>query len=223
MKDMRTLFNDWTKTLAVKNKADEWETKQLMADAGLPVPPQHLIKPGNKSIPETIKSPYVLKLCSAHVLHKSDVGGVRVGLDREELPEAIDEMTMAFPGENLLVYHREEIRGPEFILGALNDPTFGPAVMAGSGGVMTELYKDVSFRLAPCTMKDAKSMLSELILAPYIQGYRGSTMDAQKLKEIIVLFSHLAWAAGEAGAQLDINPLVWNGENWMILDGKCVL
>lgn len=223
MKDMRKLFNDWRKTLAVENKADEWETKRLMSEAGLPVPPQHLIIPGDKKIPETIKSPYVMKLCSPHVLHKTDVGGVRVGLDHEDFPQALDEMKKAFPGENLLIYHREKIMGPELILGALNDPSFGPAVMVGAGGVMTELYKDISFRLAPCTLKDGESMLSELTLAPYLEGFRGSNMDGEKLKEIIVLFSHLAQAAGEAGAQLDINPLVWNGENWKVLDGKCVL
>jgi succinyl-CoA synthetase beta subunit len=220
--DYKSLFNKWRTELTSENRPDEYETKQLMVLAGLPVPQQHLIKPGEKTIPVAINPPYVLKLCSPHVLHKTDVGGVLVGLKQEELSPALEEMSRNFPGENLLIYHREKIEGPEFILGALNDPSFGPAVMVGAGGIMTELYRDVSFRLAPCSLKDAENMLSELTIAPFVRGYRGSAMDGEKLKEIIERFSHLAEAAAEQGAQLDINPLVWNGLNWTILDAKCV-
>jgi len=115
------------------------------------------------------------------------------------------------------------VRGPEFILGALSDPVFGPAVMAGAGGILAELYKDVVFRLAPCTNAEAGRMLSELTIFPVLTGFRGSSMDISDLKKIISLFSQLAAAVTAEGAQLDINPLVWTGDEWLVLDGKAVL
>lgn len=228
---MNTIFETWRNNLKLKNRADEWEAKELMRLAGLPVPPQYLVSGEQAAgaitsidfLPEEVREPYVVKLCSPEVLHKTDVGGVRLGVSRKDLPAVLKELSLSFPGENLLLYHMEEIKGIEFILGALNDPSFGPAVMVGAGGVMTEIYKDVSFCLAPCSLKDAEHILSELTIAPVLTGFRGSTLDRESLKKIIVRFSLLAAAAAEAGAQLDINPIVWNGNAWKILDAKCVL
>lgn len=228
--DMKELFNNWSTSLRVENKADEWETKELFKSAGLPVPLQYLFKENIEDgviqslsfLPSGLEPPFAVKLCSPDVLHKSDVGGVKLSVSRDDLPSVLKGMRENFPGDNFLIYHMEAIRGIEFILGALKDPSFGPAVMVGAGGVMTELYKDVSFCLAPCTSRDAEHILSELTIAPVLTGFRGSSMDREALIEIIVKFSGLASAAAEAGAQLDINPIVWNGEAWKILDAKCV-
>ncbi|MBF9017875.1 MULTISPECIES: acetate--CoA ligase family protein [unclassified Oceanispirochaeta] len=228
--NMKELFSSWRSNLRIENKADEWETKELFRSAGLPVPPQYLFKKNVEDkaleslsfLPSDLKEPFAVKLCSPDVLHKSDVGGVKLGVGRNDLVSVLREMRNKFPGENFLIYHMEAIRGIEFILGALNDPSFGPAVMIGAGGVMTELYKDVSFCLAPCTLKDAEHIISELTIAPVLSGFRGSNMDRESLKDIIVKFSDLASAAAEDGAQLDINPIVWNGEDWKVLDAKCV-
>lgn len=223
---MDKLFHRWRAGLRVKDKPDEFEAKDLIAWAGIPVPPQRLWS-GKEPIDradlvEGLEPPFVVKLCSSQVLHKTDVGGVRLGVGAEELPRVLEEMSRRFPGENMLIYHMEKIRGPELILGALKDPTFGAAVMAGAGGILTELYRDVSFRLAPCRPSDVEGMLSELALAPVFEGFRGSSMDKGALVDLIVLFSRLASAAAREGAQLDINPLVWTGSGWTVLDGKCV-
>lgn len=227
---MKTLFREWRENLALAGRPDEWESKDLMNRAGLPVPAQYLLKQKELSrdltdlsfLPADMKPPYVVKLCSADVIHKTDVGGVQLDVSTEQLSSVLGEMKDRFPGENMLIYHMESIKGPEFILGALKDPSFGPAVMVGAGGIMTELYKDVSFCLAPCTLRDADNILGELTIAPVLHGFRGSRMEAEPLKEIIVRFSLLAAAAAEEDAQLDINPIVWNGTGWTVLDAKCV-
>ncbi len=225
-KDYYALFETWKKTIEVPGKPNEWEVKELVRGAGLPVPHDRLLK-AEDSIPEGevpgVEAPYAVKLCSAEVLHKTDVGGVVLDVGTEELPGILSDLRGHFPGEHLLISSMVPVRGPEFILGALSDPVFGPAVMAGAGGILAELYKDVAFRLAPCTAEEAGRMLDELTVAPVLTGFRGSSMDLDGLKGIISLFSHLAEAATAEGAQLDINPLVWTGSEWLVLDGKAVL
>jgi acetyltransferase len=114
-------------------------------------------------------------------------------------------------------------RGSEFIIGALHDPTFGPAVMVGAGGILTELYKDVSFRLAPCTEKEAHLMLEELTLYPTLKGYRGLSGDADSLADVVVKVAELAPHLIREGCQLDVNPIVWSGQRWVALDVKAIL
>jgi len=224
--DYRAMFINWKKGIDVPGKPNEWEVKQLMLRAGLPVPKDFLLR-AEDLLPSDpvpgINAPYAVKLCSAEVLHKTDVGGVVLDVGTEELPGVLSDLRRRFPGEHLLVSSMVPVRGPEFIIGALADPVFGPAVMAGAGGILAELYKDVAFRLAPCTVEEAGRMLDELTVAPVLTGFRGSSMDIDGLKRIISLFSRLAGAATTEGAQLDINPLVWTGSEWLALDGKAVL
>ncbi|MBN2049197.1 MAG: acetate--CoA ligase family protein [Spirochaetales bacterium] len=224
--DYTGLLETWKKDLEIPGKPNEWEVKELMRGAGLPVPENVLLKAG-EPLPDGpvpgVEAPYAVKLCSAEVLHKTDVGGVVLGVTAEELTGVLSDLRERFPGEHLLLSSMVPVRGPEFILGALSDPVFGPAVMAGAGGILAELYKDVAFRLAPCTPAEAGRMLTELTIAPVLTGFRGSSMDLEGLKTIIARFSLLAGAATAEGAQLDINPLVWTGSQWLVLDGKAVL
>ncbi len=224
--DYFSLFNSWKKELEVPGKPNEWEVKRLLRRAGLRVPEDYLLKSG-ETLPEGlvpgVKPPYVVKLCSNEVLHKTDVGGVVLDVGTEKLAGVLEDLRSRFPEEHLLISTMIPVRGPEFILGALSDPVFGPAVMTGAGGILAELYKDVAFRLAPCTAAEAGRMLSELTIFPVLTGFRGSSMDISDLKKIISLFSQLAAAVTAEGAQLDINPLVWTGDKWLVLDGKAVL
>lgn len=224
--DYSALFNTWKKDLEVPSKPNEWEVKRLLRRVGLAVPEDYLLKSG-EALPEGpvpgLSPPYVVKLCSGEVLHKTDVGGVVLDVGAEELSGVLADLRNRFPGEHLLISTMVPVRGPEFILGALSDPVFGPAVMTGAGGILAELYKDVAFRLAPCTEAEAGRMLTELTIYPVLTGFRGSSMDITGLKNIISLFSHLASAVTAESAQLDINPLVWTGSEWLVLDGKAVL
>jgi len=130
-----------------------------------------------------------------------------------------------FPVQEIIQQCEEivEHRGSEIIIGALYDPIFGPAVMAGAGGILTELYKDVSFRLAPYTKKEAHYLLEELIIYPTLKGYRGLSADVDSLAGIIERVAELASHLISAGCQLDINPIVWSQNRWIALDVKVVL
>ena len=122
-----------------------------------------------------------------------------------------------------LVEEQLSPRGPELIIGALVDPDFGPAVMVGAGGILTELYRDVSFRLAPCDAEEARDMLGELAVAPLFAGFRGIALDADALARVIVAAGQLAVELGPSFSQLDINPIVSVGNGFVALDAKLVL
>ncbi len=130
--------------------------------------------------------PYVLKVCSAEILHKTDQGGVRLGVDRSGLCLlSVSELQAKFPRSDLLVEEQVRFVGSEFIIGAFRDPSFGPALMVGAGGILTELYQDVAFRLVPCSIAEAMRMLRELKVFPVLEGFRGLSMDAGALAESV--------------------------------------
>jgi len=95
--------------------------------------------------------------------------------------------------------------------------------MVGAGGILTELYKDVSFRLAPCTTKEAHYMLEELTIFPTLHGYRGLSADSDSLAGTVERVAELAVHLIHRGCQLDINPIVWVEDRWVALDVKVVL
>ncbi len=228
--DYKAVFIEWSGNLETDYKPNEWEVKKLLQKSGLTVPDEFLFYGEMSEDDEALASyiartncSYVVKLCSPEILHKTDVGGVALNIPVSDLPGVLKDFRCRFGNEHLLISTMKHVSGPEFILGAVSDPVLGPAVMIGAGGILTELYKDVSFRLAPCTANEAGYMLGELVISPVLSGYRGSTMEIESLKNIISVFSMLAAAAVAAGAQIDINPLVWDGEEWVILDAKAVL
>ncbi|MBI9108160.1 MAG: acetate--CoA ligase family protein [Spirochaetales bacterium] len=217
-------YKKWMAELKTPGKPDELEAKEFLAAAGLRIPEKQLILPEDG--PEVLTGlhfPIVLKVCSPDILHKTDRGGVRLNIGPEEITNEITMMRQAFPGEPLIASPMVKINGPEMILGALHDPTFGASVMAGAGGILTELYRDTAFRLAPCSRENAESMLDELKIAPVLSGFRGSSLDKGKLAETISRFSLAASVVCANGGQIDINPIVWNGEDWIILDAKIIL
>ena len=227
----KKIFNKWKEDLEVSGKPNEWEVKQLMRITGLPVPNEYLLRYDEmledrkfiEYVSDKKDKTFAVKLCSPEILHKTDVGGVVLGVSKKELIAVLKNLRGRFKKEHFLISQMVSIQGPEFILGAIEDPVFGPAVMAGAGGILTELYKDIAFRLAPCSVQEAGYMLEELTIAPVLSGYRGSSMDIGGLKKIISEFSLLSAAAAAMGTQLDINPLVWTGNTWLVLDAKAVL
>ena len=208
---------------AVAGRPDEEETKRLLSGRGLRVPSSLRVRAGQAGRTPTFAAPYVVKVCSADVLHKTDRGGVRLSVQQGELPEALRAMQTRFPGADVLVEEQVSHAGVEFILGAFRDTTFGPAVMAGAGGVLTEIYHDVAFRLVPCTAREALRMLKELTVFPVLDGFRGMTLDAAGLAELIAGVSDLVEELGPRFSQLDLNPVVFAPQGWTVLDAKLVL
>ncbi|MCK5199087.1 MAG: acetate--CoA ligase family protein, partial [Spirochaetales bacterium] len=216
------IINNWIKDLNVPGKPDEWEVKELFASFNINTPQGELLKPDQKFEGTKLQHPLVVKVCDSKILHKSDIGGVKLNV-KNEIGTVIAEMKQSFPGSNLLIEEMVHYSGLEFIIGALVDPDFGPALMVGAGGILTELYKDVTFRLAPISKNEALRMLRELIVAEVLTGYRGSNMDIYSLADLIVSVGNLITEMGSTFNQFDINPVVFSNGKWIALDGMAIL
>jgi acyl-CoA synthetase (NDP forming) len=155
----------------------------------------------------------VIKGLAEGLIHKSDAGAVKTGLTGEtEVRAAAREMTnrLAAAGQNVKGFLVQPMMpsGPEMIVGVTNDPSFGPIVVCGAGGVLVELLKDVSIRIAPLTEEDAREMVSSLKTYPLLTGYRGGPQyDAKSLESAILRVAALARDLPEV-AELDLNPVI---------------
>jgi len=210
----------WLETLDNNKKPDEFDAKQLVKLYSIKVPRGKRLKSKEALCLDGIKPPYVLKVCSSDILHKTELQGVVLNNDKESVQDNFTMIQNRFPGENILVENQTGFMGPEFIIGIIKDPALGHAVMVGAGGVMTEIYKDTAFRLAPCTVNEAMDMLDELVLSPVFDDFRGMALDKQKLALTISQVSQLAHDLGDTLSQLDINPIVFSDGDWIALDVK---
>ena len=159
----------------------EVESKELIKESGIPVSDTYLATSRAQAtrIAQEIGLPVVLKIVSAEITHKSDIGGVKVGLEslkqvRDAYDSIIASAKQAAPNSSVLgvSVQRMEKPGVEVIIGASKDPQFGHVIMFGLGGVLVEILKDVSLRLVPLTPRDAKQMILEIKSLPMLQGYR---------------------------------------------------
>ncbi|TPG44788.1 CoA-binding protein [Roseomonas nepalensis] len=214
-------------------RLNEAQSEVLFEAFGIPVT-REAVAPdpaGTLDAAEGLGARVVLKALSRDIPHKSDVGGVRVGLPAEELPAAAAAMLESLaragapPPEGFLV--QEMVRGGiEMILGFHRDPQLGPVFLLGMGGVTAELIQDTVLRLPPLTREDAEGMIAGLRTAALLSGYRGvPPSDRAALADAILAFAALAAAAGERLLEAEINPLVVlpEGQGVRALDGLVVL
>ncbi len=154
--------------------------------------------------------PLVMKVVSAEILHKSDVGGVQLGIESaRQAGERFAGMARRFEGQQFrgTMLYRQVEGGLEMIAGVKQDPTFGPVVLAGAGGVLTELLQDSAVRIAPFDREEALRMLAELKAGPLLAGYRGGApLDRGALADLLVRLSRLALRY-PAIRELDLNPV----------------
>lgn len=214
--------NAWLEGLNIPGNPDEWEVKELFKLYNINTPNGVLIRSDEDFNGSELQKPLVVKVCDPKILHKTDIGGVKLNVS-DNLDAVISEMKNLFPESNLLVEEMVPYTGIEFIIGALVDPDFGPALMVGAGGILTELYKDVKFRLAPISKSEAVRMLKELTVAEILQGYRGSKMELFPLADLVVSVGELVNDLGSTFNQLDMNPVVFSKGKWVALDGMAIL
>jgi acetyl-CoA synthetase (ADP-forming) len=207
----------------------EPEALRLLARYDLPVIPHRLASSPDEAAAAArdLGCPVALKIVSPDIVHKSDLGGVL--LDVPTPGEAAAAFTTILsrltPDASRLTIQgvlvaRMAPPGVEVILGMLRDPQFGPAVMAGLGGVFVELYKDVAFRLPPLTLAEARAMLMELKAAPLLTGYRGQRpRDLDALAACACAVARIA--AGHPEIQeMDLNPVLAYERGCVIVDAK---
>lgn len=167
--------------------------------------------------------PVALKLHSKKISHKSDVGGVRLNLSTEEaLTTAYQEMLPAMRAldpEALLTVQPMEPDGFEVILGAVRSPGAGTLVMAGMGGIYSEVLKDTAFRMTPLPEGEAKRMLSGLRCAPILNGYRGPALDQTGICRLLVLLSDLMETFPQL-QEIDLNPCRVYPDRTAVLDAR---
>ncbi len=197
--------------------------EEILEKYGLKRPATFLVNDKEEALKraEEIGFPVVAKISSKKQLHRTEVGGVLVGLkNKKELNEAFEKLSKIEDIEGVII--QKQIKGVELIVGAKRDEVFGPTVMLGTGGIMVELFKDVSFRIAPFEEKEALKMIEEIKGKKLLEGFRDMPIiDKNKLANILVKTSKLA--VEENVKELDFNPIIGNESGLYICDVKIAL
>ncbi len=210
----------------------EPEAKALIADYGIPVTRVKVAKTEDEAVQfaREIGLPVVLKIVSPDVLHKSDVGGVKVNLKTEEevrraYREIIESVKSKVPNARIVGVLIQEFApaGVEVIIGLIKDPQFGPTVMFGLGGVFVEVFRDVSFRVAPLTERDAEEMIGEIKGRKLLEGYRGmEPVDKKALVDALVKVGQIGVENPEI-KEMDLNPVMAYPSGLKVVDARVIL
>jgi acyl-CoA synthetase (NDP forming) len=210
----------------------EHEAKTLCGLYGMPVTKISVAKTEEEAVEaaEETGYPIVLKIVSPQVLHKSDAGGVLVNIGdadgiREGYNRILSNVKVHVPDAEITGILVQEMapNGTEVIIGSTRDPTFGPTIMFGLGGIFVEILKDVSFRLAPITRSDAEEMIREIKAYKILEGARGmQASDQGTIAEILLATSKMLMDCPEI-RELDMNPVLVYEEGARIVDARVIL
>ncbi|MCD6484396.1 MAG: acetate--CoA ligase family protein [Candidatus Odinarchaeota archaeon] len=213
---------------------NEIEAKTIVSSYGISVAKTTVAKNEDEAvkIANEIGYPVVLKIFSPDVLHKSDVGGVKINLKSDSdvknaFNEIINNVKKHVPNAKIegVVVQEFAPQGLEVIIGGIYDKFFGPTIMFGLGGVWVEILKDVTFRLAPIDKQEAEDMIKEIKGYPLLTGYRGSPpVDLDALKDALVKASQLMNDFQEIG-EMDLNPTMAyeKGKGIKVVDARIIL
>lgn len=200
----------------------ENEVKELLRESGIPTTDFQVVRKFEDIDQKKLKFPAVLKVCSPNILHKTDVGGVILDVARDQFEHEFAKMREKFPTEQILVESHQD-RRVEVIVGLINDPTFGLTVMFGLGGIYTEVYKDVTFRVVPIKREDAEEMLREIKAAPILEGFRKIKVDRDAIINILMKVSALGEKYMDKLDQMDLNPVFVKEKGAVVVDAKLLL
>lgn len=210
----------------------ETDAKELLKEYKIPVPDFRLIKNEDEvnKITCEIGFPLVMKIVSPDIIHKSDAGGVKVGINTEkEAKIAYQEIIF-----NVKKYNKEaRIEGVivyplipkeiEVIVGMIKDPHFGSVAMFGLGGIFVEVLKDISFRIIPLEERDAQEMITEIKGYEILKGARGKpSRDIQAIKEVLMKISQMAIENPEIN-EIDLNPIFVFEKGLQVVDARIIL
>ena len=208
----------------------EESSKEILTEYGIKVPQYALVTSADEAAQKSreLGFPLVAKIVSPDILHKTDVDGVKVGLNSEEDVKKIFEdmfyrLKEKYDVKGVLL---EEMvpSGVELIIGLQNDFQFGPSIMVGLGGIYTELFKDVSFRVLPITKNDGLKMLENLKGKNILKGFRGSKpINLDMLSEAIVNIGTLGVDLAGKYESIDFNPVVVYPDGYFVVDAKIIL
>ncbi len=210
----------------------EHEAKQLLGLHGAPVLPERLARTADEAVAAaaTAGRPVALKISSPDILHKSDVGGVRLGLEganavRDAFDSVVEAARRHKPDADIrgCVISPMAKRGTEVIVGTKIDPQFGPVIMFGIGGILVEVLRDVVFRVLPISRRAARSMISEIRSAPLLAGFRGeAAADREALVELLLTVSEVVETYPEI-QEMDLNPVIVRPDGVSLVDARVIL
>src|SRR6478752_3137623 len=226
--NIKSIFED-----AFKNKTKvitEEQAKDILISYDIKVPRFALVKDIENAVKEanSIGYPLVAKIVSPQILHKTDVGGVKIDLKNEEdIRSAFNDMygrlSKEYDVKGILLENMVP-KGVEIIVGLQNDAQFGPVIMVGLGGIFTELFKDVSFRVLPITESDALEMIEELQGKMLLKGYRGSSpINMDILCKALVNIGKLGYDNSAYYDSVDFNPVIVYPDSYYVADAKILL
>jgi len=210
----------------------EVESKEFLKPAGINIIDTKLATSKEEaiSISRQFGFPVVLKIASPDIVHKSDAGGVRVGLNNaKQVGKAYDQILLAirqkYPQARLhgVAVQKMARPGVEVIIGMSKDAQFGPVLMFGLGGILVEVLKDVSFRIVPLSRRDAAEMLREIKGYPLLEGYRGrEAVDISYLEELLLKVSSFV-EQNPGVRELDLNPIFAYSDGAVAVDARVIL
>jgi acetate---CoA ligase (ADP-forming) len=209
----------------------ETESKAVLEAFGVPIAKEMLLPAGADAALAAARlvPPYAVKIVSRDIPHKTEVGGVKLAVSKDGLGDAVRSVTQnalaAKPGakvDGVLV--SEMAQGIEVLIGVINDESFGPTIALALGGVLTEVLKDVSYRIAPFDLETAREMIAELRGARLFDGYRGEPpADKEALAKTLVAVGQMAAALGPRLKELDINPAFVGAEGAGVVAADALL
>lgn len=211
----------------------EPESKQLMKEIGITTTDFQVAKNSKEAIKAAseIGFPIVMKILSPQIIHKTDAGGVKLNINSEKEAEKAFKEILA----NAKKYDsKAEIKGvliekmvkpsTEIIIGVTRDPTFGPAIMFGLGGIFVELLKDVSFRITPIKTEDAQEMIHEIKALPMLQGFRGGpNVKLELIVDVLMKISQLSIDYIDDILEIDLNPIFAYEDKILAVDARIIL
>ncbi|HXX59425.1 MAG TPA: acetate--CoA ligase family protein [Dehalococcoidales bacterium] len=210
----------------------EIEAKQLLKKAGINVIETRLAATKAEAIAIAKESgfPVVLKIASSDVVHKSDAGGVKLGLQTaaavgQAYTDIMKAVKASFPKAKIDGVSVQPMAKPgvEVIIGMSKDAQFGPVIMFGLGGILVEILKDVSFRIVPLEKRDAVEMVREIKGFPVLQGFRGSEpVDIENLEKMIMKISAFIEKNSDI-KELDLNPVFAYKDGAIAVDARVIL
>ncbi|MBU4510110.1 acetate--CoA ligase family protein [bacterium] len=217
---------------AEKRSLLETEAKELLREYGIPVPDFKLIKSEDEitGLAKEINFPIVMKIVSPDIIHKSDAGGVKIGIkDEKEAKLAYQEIISKAKKHNKeaqifgVITYSMIPKATEIIIGMMKDPHFGPVIMFGLGGIFVEVLKDISFRILPIEEIDAREMIAEIKGYEILKGVRGEgPKDIKAIKNLLLKISQLALENPEI-SEIDLNPIFVFEKGLQVIDARMIL
>jgi len=210
----------------------ETEAKELLKEYGIPGPDFKLIKSEEEitGLAKEINFPIVMKIVSPDIIHKTDAGGVKVGIkDEKKAESAYQEIISKAKKYNKkarisgVIAYTMVPQATEIIIGMMKDPHFGPVIMFGLGGIFVEVLKDVSFRILPIEEKDAHEMITEIKGYKILKGIRGEPpKDIKAINDLLMKISQISMENPEI-KEIDLNPVFIFEKGLQVIDARIIL